>query len=66
MREYLSYSLAQANTIMPIHDWQSLKPSEHETLAALRVRFSEYQEELTIDWHLATKRQPLKPIAPLE
>ena len=46
MREYLSYSLTQAEALLPIQNWQTLQPSQHETLAALRVRFSEYQEHM--------------------
>lgn len=46
MRGYLTYSLSQAEPLMPIHDWESLSPEQHETLAAFRVRFSEFQEHL--------------------
>jgi len=46
MREYLTYSLSQAEPLMPIQNWDSLSPAQHETLAAFRVRFSEFQEHL--------------------
>lgn len=46
MRDYLLYSLSQTQAILPVQDWQQLHPTQHETLAALRVRFSEYQEHL--------------------
>ena len=46
MREYLSYSTAQVAAVLPIHDWQVLQPDQHETLAAFRIRFSEYQEHM--------------------
>ena len=46
MRAYLSYSLAQTLLIIPISDWHSLTPPQHETLAAFRIRFSEFQEHL--------------------
>jgi hypothetical protein len=46
MRNYLDYSLDQTLLLMPISDWHQLKPAHHETLAAFRVRFSEFQEHL--------------------
>lgn len=46
MREYLNYSIAQAAALLPITDWQALQPDQHETLAAFRIRFSEYQEHM--------------------
>jgi len=46
MRNYLDYSLEQTLLLMPISDWHQLKPAHHETLAAFRVRFSEFQEHL--------------------
>lgn len=46
MRGYLSYSLAQTLRLVPIQDWENLTPGNHETLAAFRVRFSEFQEHL--------------------
>lgn len=46
MRNYLDYSLEQTLLLMPISDWHQLKPEHHETLAAFRVRFSEFQEHL--------------------
>jgi N-acyl-D-aspartate/D-glutamate deacylase len=63
MREYLRYSLTQATAIMPIQNWQNLQPSEHETLAALRVRFSEYQEHMgkTMKAIAAEEEKPTEP-----
>ena len=46
MREYLRYSISQAAALLPISDWQALQPDQHETLAAFRIRFSEYQEHM--------------------
>lgn len=46
MRNYLDYSLAQTLPLMPIRNWLQLTPAEHATLAAFRVRFSEFQEHL--------------------
>ena len=46
MREYLLYSLQQIHKLLPIHDWAQLSPDHHESLAAFRVRFSEYQEHM--------------------
>ncbi len=46
MREYLSYSIAQVTAVLSIQDWQVLQPDQHETLAAFRIRFSEYQEHM--------------------
>ena len=46
MREYLAFSLEQTLPLVPIRSWKSLTPHEHETLAAFRLRFSEFQEHL--------------------
>lgn len=46
MRIYLDYSLEQTLLLMPITDWHQLTPAQHESLAAFRVRFSEFQEHL--------------------
>jgi hypothetical protein len=46
MRGYLTYSLEQTLPLLPIQSWLSLMPENHETLAAFRVRFSEFQEQL--------------------
>ncbi len=46
MRMYLDYSLTQTLPLLPIDDFQALTPEQHETLAAFRVRFSEFQEQL--------------------
>ena len=46
MREYLRYSVEQVQVLLPIPDWQALQPDQHETLAAFRIRFSEYQEHM--------------------
>lgn len=46
MREYLAYSTQRVQQILPIDDWAALSFEQHETLAAFRVRFSEFQEHL--------------------
>lgn len=46
MREYLAYSLSQVEKLLPLDDWAALAPDQHESLAAFRVRFSEFQEHL--------------------
>lgn len=48
MRGYLEYSAARLSRILPkLHQGlDGLAPEEHETLAAFRVRFSEFQEHL--------------------
>lgn len=45
-RDYLSYSIDQVAALLPIQDWQALQPDQHETLAAFRIRYSEYQEHM--------------------
>ena len=46
MREYLAYSLSQVESILRLKAWEALTPDQHESLAAFRVRFSEFQEHL--------------------
>ena len=46
MREYLTYSLSQVESVLLLKDWKALSPDQHESLAAFRVRFSEFQEHL--------------------
>ena len=46
MREYLAYSLGQVEKLLPLEDWAALAPDQHESMAAFRVRFSEFQEHL--------------------
>ena len=46
MRKYLEYSEQRVRHILPITNWQDLSFEQHETLAAFRVRFSEFQEHL--------------------
>ena len=46
MREYLIYSTQRAQRILPITNWRALSLEQHETFAAFRVRFSEFQEHL--------------------
>ena len=46
MREYLAYSLSQVEAILQLGAWEALSPDQHESLAAFRVRFSEFQEHL--------------------
>lgn len=46
MRKYLEHSVQRTQAILPITSWQALSLDQHETLAAFRVRFSEFQEHL--------------------
>ena len=46
MRDYLQYSLSQVERVLLLKDWAGLSPDQHESLAAFRVRFSEFQEHL--------------------
>lgn len=46
MREYLHYSHTQVRQLLPLTDWSLLLPDQHESLAAFRIRFSEYQEHI--------------------
>jgi hypothetical protein len=46
MKIYLDWSLDQVRLILPIRDWDLLTPDQHESLAAFRVRFSEFQEHI--------------------
>ena len=46
MREYLAYSLGQVQKVLLLKDWKLLRPEQHESMAAFRVRFSEFQEHL--------------------
>jgi len=46
MREYLAHSVQRCEQIIPISNWRTLSLEQHETLAAFRVRFSEFQEHL--------------------
>lgn len=46
MREYLAHSVQRCEQIFPISNWHTLSLEQHETLAAFRVRFSEFQEHL--------------------
>jgi len=46
MRTYLEFSVERCAHIFPVSDWQALGLEKHEMLAALRVRFSEFQEHL--------------------
>lgn len=46
MRGYLEFSLAQMQQLPKKLDFDALTDEMHETLAAFRVRFSEYQEHL--------------------
>lgn len=46
MREYLAYSLSQVESILQLKVWEALSPDQHESLAAFRLRFSEFQEHL--------------------
>jgi len=46
MAAYLVWSHGQIKVFVPISDWTSLSPEQHETLAAFRLRFSEFQEQI--------------------
>jgi hypothetical protein len=46
MEAFLRYSLSQVAKILPAQDWTLLTPDQHESLAAFRVRFSEFQEHI--------------------
>jgi len=46
MKDYLAWSLGQVREFVPIADWGALTPEQHESLAAFRIRFSEFQEHL--------------------
>ncbi len=46
MAKYLDWSLDQVRQFVPIDDWSKLTSEQHESLAAFRVRFSEFQEHL--------------------
>ncbi len=45
-RDYLKHSVDRCSKILPVTNWQKLSFEEHEMLAALRVRFSEFQEHV--------------------
>jgi hypothetical protein len=42
---YLPCSLEQVQRFIPIATWESPTPEQHESLAAFRVRFSDFQEQ---------------------
>ena len=46
MQDYLLFSVQQVRSIGPLHDMAQLTADQHESLAAFRVRFSEFQEQL--------------------
>lgn len=46
MAGYLEWSLDQVKAFVPIRDWDALTAEQHESLAAFRIRFSEFQEHL--------------------
>ena len=46
MANYLAYSLSKVVVIVPRTGVQELSADDHESLAAFRVRFSDYQEHL--------------------
>jgi hypothetical protein len=46
MAGYLAWSLEQVRAFVPIRDWTLLAAEQHESLAAFRIRFSEFQEHL--------------------
>lgn len=46
MHDYLAYSLRQISPVLAQPDWSLLTDEQHESMAAFRVRFSEFQEHL--------------------
>jgi hypothetical protein len=46
MASYLLWSLEQVKAFTPIRNWETLTAEQHESLAAFRVRFSEFQEHI--------------------
>lgn len=46
MKGYLMWSHEQVKQFLPIQDWSTLTPEQHESLAAFRVRFGEFQEHM--------------------
>ena len=64
MRQYLSYSTEQVTALLPITDWQALQPDQHETLAAFRIRFSEFQEHMgkTMKAVAVEEEKPAEPL----
>lgn len=46
MSDYLAFSHGQVTPLLGKPDWAQLTAEEHESLAAFRVRFSEFQEHL--------------------
>lgn len=46
MAGYLEWSLNQVKAFVPIRNWAELTAEQHESLAAFRIRFSEYQEHI--------------------
>jgi hypothetical protein len=62
MRVYLAYSQDQVARIAPIN-WSTLTPEQHESLAAFRVRFSDFQEQLgkTMRAVAIEEEQPTEP-----
>ena len=46
MRSYLTYSLGQISPVLAQPDGALLTNEQHESMAAFRVRFSEFQEHL--------------------
>lgn len=63
MREYFLYSIDQVRSFVPVQNWQALTPDQHESLAALRVRFSEFQEHMGKTMK-AIAQEEEKPVEP--
>ncbi len=63
MRAYLLYSIEQVRSFLPVQNWQELTPDQHESLAALRVRFSEFQERMGKTMK-AVAQEEEKPVEP--
>lgn len=46
MAGYLAWSLEQVRSFIPAQDWARLTDEQHESLAAFRIRFSDFQEHI--------------------
>lgn len=61
MQTYLSWSVDRLRKIVPIEDWAALTEEQHESLAAFRVRFSEFQEHLGKAMRAVAIEEEVKP-----
>lgn len=61
MQRYLAWSVHRLRKILPIQDWTTLTEEQHESLAAFRVRFSEFQEHLGKAMRAVAIEEEVKP-----